>query len=165
MALIDGRGEVIPDDWIYPDKETTLQVNTILPLDMFLAVPEGVEISRPIGVLVRSDASVEHILSPLDRIDVVVVEFPKFRDGRGLSIARILREKYAFKGDIRAIGHVLPDQFAALLRCGFSSLVTPPEHPPEQWKLPSESGSQSHAGQLLHRLVGRGTTNHPTLRE
>ena len=63
-----------------------------------------------------------------------------------------------YTGDIRAVGHFIPDQFVFLLRCGFSTLLTPPEHPAAQWRLPTATSPENpaHPGQLLHRLVSRG---------
>jgi uncharacterized protein (DUF934 family) len=57
----------------------------------------------------------------LNRLALVVLVFPIFRDGRGYSQARILRERYGFTGELRATGQVLRDQFLFLLRAGFDS--------------------------------------------
>ncbi len=57
-------------------------------------------------------------LADIGRIDL---EFPAFGDGRAFTLARRLREQMNFTGEIRAVGHVLPDQAAFLLRCGFDS--------------------------------------------
>lgn len=59
----------------------------------------------------------------LERLSTVVIEFPQFTDGRGYSIARLLRERYGFKGEIRATGEVLRDNLFYLSRCGFDSFV------------------------------------------
>ena len=58
----------------------------------------------------------------LDRLALIEVAFPKFRDGRGYSSARILREA-GFKGELRAQGDVLIDQIAFMRRCGFDSFA------------------------------------------
>ena len=78
-----------------------------------------------LGVQVPSTAQPEDIADLLGRVTLIAVEFPKFRDGRGFTIARALRERYGFTGDIRAVGHVLPDQHSQLLRCGFTSVAVP----------------------------------------
>ena len=109
---------------------------------------------RSIGAFAASGVTADSIVPFLEKLDLVVVEFPKFRDGRGFTVARSLRERHGFKGDIRAIGHVLPDQFAALVQCGFSTIVTPAEHPPEQWQ-PGAGSASSNGGPLLQRLIGR----------
>ena len=78
-----------------------------------------------LGVQVASATRPEEIAPFLGRVSLVVVEFPKFRDGRGFSIARTLREQYGYTGAIRAVGHILPDQHAFLLRCGFTAVAVP----------------------------------------
>jgi uncharacterized protein (DUF934 family) len=78
-----------------------------------------------LGVRVPSNARPEEMAPFLEQVSLVVVEFPKFRDGRGFTIARTLRERYGFAGELRAVGTILPDQHAMLLRCGFSSVAVP----------------------------------------
>lgn len=53
---------------------------------------------------------------------LIAIDFPKFTDGRGYSLARLLRERYGYEGEIRAIGDVLVDQVFFLTRCGFDAL-------------------------------------------
>ena len=52
----------------------------------------------------------------------MAVAFPKFNDGRAYTAARLLRERYGFKGEIRAVGDVLRDQFFFMQRCGFDAI-------------------------------------------
>jgi uncharacterized protein (DUF934 family) len=78
-----------------------------------------------LGIQVGSATHPEDIAPLLDRVSLVAVEFPKFRDGRGFTIARTLRERYGYTGELRAVGHVLPDQYAFLVRCGFTGVVVP----------------------------------------
>jgi uncharacterized protein (DUF934 family) len=132
MALINSRCEVISDEWIYPDVEGNIVVRAgaIVPLDLLVGLGISFAVERPIGALVSSGTTADLIAPLLEWLELVVVEFPKFRDGRGFTVARALREKHGYEGDIRAIGHILPDQFAALVQCGFSSIAPPPEHPP-----------------------------------
>lgn len=56
-------------------------------------------------------------------IAVVAIDFPQFTDGRGYSTARLLRERYGYKGEIRAVGEVLRDTLFYLSRCGFDAFV------------------------------------------
>ena len=157
MALIDSIGQVIEDRWNYPgdDENAAIRAWSIIPLDVLAVIGSEIIVDRPIGAYIRAGEMADMIAPFLERLDLVVVEFPKFRDGRGFTVARALRGRYGFRGDIRAIGHVLPDQFAALVQCGFSTIVTPNEHPPEQWQqgAPSVSGPSS-GGPLLQRLIG-----------
>jgi uncharacterized protein (DUF934 family) len=55
------------------------------------------------------------------RAGVIAINFPKFSDGRGYSIARLLRERYAYKGELRAIGEVARDHLYAMAHCGFDA--------------------------------------------
>ena len=98
------------------------------------------------------DAKLEEIAPRLGDVARVGIEFPKFRDGRGFTIARTLRERFGYKGDIRAMGHFLPDQFGAMIACGFTSFVTPPEHTPAQF---AAATKLRQPGQLLRRMVTR----------
>jgi phosphoadenosine phosphosulfate reductase len=62
------------------------------------------------------------IAADLPRLALVAVSFPKFTDGRGYSTARILRDRYKFAGELRAIGDILFDQIQLYGRSGFDSL-------------------------------------------
>jgi uncharacterized protein (DUF934 family) len=98
------------------------------------------------------DTKLEELAPRLGEIGRVEIEFPKFRDGRGFTLARTLRERFGYKGDIRATGHFLPDQFAALVACGFTSFLTPAEHAPAQFAAVTAA---RQPGQLLRRMVTR----------
>jgi uncharacterized protein (DUF934 family) len=75
----------------------------------------------PLGVRIKSDESPEQLAGDLEHFAVVALEFPKFRDGRAYSYARLLRERYAFKGELRAVGEVLLEQLFFMLRVGFDA--------------------------------------------
>jgi uncharacterized protein (DUF934 family) len=83
--------------------------------------PELVVRAEPLGVRLRSDQSPELIASDLEHFAVVALEFPKFRDGRAYSYARLLRERYGFDGEVRAIGDVLMEQLHFMIRTGFDA--------------------------------------------
>ena len=85
--------------------------------------------NAPLGVLVRAGGTPAHQLGDdvrafapsLSILDMVALEFPNFRNGRGFSSARILREELRFMGEIRAVGEVLYDQLQFMQRCGINS--------------------------------------------
>ena len=77
---------------------------------------------RRLGVLWPNDRRVAELAPWLDRLALVALAFPNFRDGRAYSQARLLRERYGFRGELRATGDVLRDQFLFLIRAGFDSL-------------------------------------------
>lgn len=78
--------------------------------------------SNATAVRIEPGEDARALLPYLDRISLVEVAFPKFRDGRGYSSARVLREA-GFKGEIRAQGDVLVDQIPLMRRCGFDSFL------------------------------------------
>ncbi|MCB2051273.1 MAG: DUF934 domain-containing protein [Novosphingobium sp.] len=80
------------------------------------------EQSNARSVMIEAGENVEDLLPLLDRVDLVEVDFPRFRDGRGFSTARILREA-GYKGEIRATGDVLIDLVWFMRRCGFDSFA------------------------------------------
>jgi uncharacterized protein (DUF934 family) len=59
----------------------------------------------------------------LGAVSRVEVNFPSFTDGRGYSIARLLRERFGYRGELRAVGEVQRDQLFNLARCGFDAFV------------------------------------------
>ena len=81
----------------------------------------------PLGVLLQSHESPEPLGDDVHRLSVVALEFPRFRDGRAFSWARILRGRMDYAGEIRAVGHYLYDQIAFMHRVGFDSFEVP-EH-------------------------------------
>jgi uncharacterized protein (DUF934 family) len=74
--------------------------------------------NAPIGVRLKSEESPERLGADVQRLSVVVLEFPKFRDGRGFSWARMLRTRLGFTGEVRATGDFLYDQISYLHRVG-----------------------------------------------
>lgn len=80
----------------------------------------------PVGVWLDVAEDPETIAADLDRLPVVGVNFPKFTDGRGYSTARLLRQRYGYAGEIRAIGDVLHDQLFLMTRCGFDAFALKP---------------------------------------
>ncbi|MBE0490223.1 MAG: DUF934 domain-containing protein [Halomonas sp.] len=63
------------------------------------------------------------LAAELSRAPLVAIDFPAFTDGRGYTLARLLRERHAYRGEIRAIGDVLVDQLYYMTRCGFDALA------------------------------------------
>jgi uncharacterized protein (DUF934 family) len=74
-----------------------------------------------IGIWLKSDEHPEAIAGDLVHLSLIALEFPSFRDGRAYSYARLLRDKYDFSGEIRAVGDVLLDQLHFMVRSGFDA--------------------------------------------
>ena len=96
-------------------------------------VPLALWLERRAALIARGEAGVW--LAPTDppgalagdvhRLPVIAVDFPKFSDGRGYSHARMLRERYRYPGELRAIGDVQRDQLYYLAQCGFDAFEIP----------------------------------------
>lgn len=123
-----------PFTWVADDQDL-VQGDLILSLARFEA--EGDRLlseGRAVGVRLQSHEEVEALAYDLPRIAVVALEFPKFRDGRAYSNARILRERYGFQGEIRAVGDVLREQAYFMLRCGFDAFEPADGSGAQQWQ-------------------------------
>ena len=77
----------------------------------------------PVGVWLDVAEDPEAIAGDLASLAVIGVNFPKFTDGRGYSTARLLRERFSYTGELRAIGDVLHDQLFLMARCGFNAFA------------------------------------------
>ena len=134
--------------------ERTAQVH-----DVLVTVAELAERDDARAVLLES-ADDPALLRPyLNRLDLVVLRFPIFRDGRGFTQARELREYLRFSGEIRAEGHILPDQAAFLRRCGVDSVVLPKNDngDPDLWEKQLRQFPVAYQRSVLSELpVGPG---------
>lgn len=88
---------------------------------------------RRLGVRLNADEPPETLAYDLARISVVALNFPKFRDGRAYSAARVLRDRLEFKGELRAVGDVLLEQAPFMIRCGFDAFIPADGTTPTQW--------------------------------
>jgi uncharacterized protein (DUF934 family) len=121
----------------------------------------------PLGVRLKSGEEPALIADHLDQLQVVALEFPVYRNGRAFSYARLLRERYGYKGEVRAVGAVLRDQFYFLVRCGFDALEVRDEITPEIYAesvgvftynyQPAADGTASVLS-LRHRLAAHAQT-------
>lgn len=76
-----------------------------------------------IGVLLGPEDDLSEVEPYLSRLALVAIEFPKFTEGRGYSQARLLRNRFGFQGELRAVGDISRDRLAFLERCGFNAFV------------------------------------------
>ena len=124
----------VEDAWHLPAEDREPDDDTLLPLD---ALEEALEARAgrnvPLGVLLQPGDDVERLRPHLDRLALVAIAFPAYTDGRGYSMATLLRERLGYRGDMRAVGDVLLDQVPYMLRCGFTSLAV--THAPTRARL------------------------------
>jgi uncharacterized protein (DUF934 family) len=123
MPLVKG-GHIVDDPYVRALDGAPIAdgVPVLVPAARFLAdANELVAREAPIGVIWPNNRKITELAPWLDRLSVVALVFPTFRDGRAYSQARLLRERYSYRGELRATGDVLRDQFQFLLRAGFDA--------------------------------------------
>ncbi len=117
-------GEVVSDSWTLLDQSeqidtTNIASQSIVPLALWQTEPS---LQRDdIGIALTNDIDLTAITDDLTSVPVIAIDFPTFMDGRGFSLARLLRERYGYKGEIRAVGYIIRDQLCSLKRCGFNA--------------------------------------------
>jgi len=128
MLIIKNK-TIIEDDWRVlrlHDQETAEATvvpigKIIVPLKVWLAQRAVLQQRNDIGVWFASDERPEDLTEDVHRFPVIAVDFPKFSDGRGYSIAYNLRTRLGYSGELRAIGDVLRDQLFYMQRVGFDT--------------------------------------------
>lgn len=126
MPKLIKNNQIIDDQRQILEKEfsgTLNSENDFVPLDYLLENPELLNDKPGLGVWLDSDQGPEALEPYLGKLTAIAINFPKFVDGRGYSYARILRDRFAYKGEIRAIGDVLHDQLFYMKRCGFDTFA------------------------------------------
>ena len=94
----------------------------LIPAARFLEDPEAVlKRAGKVGVIWPNNRDLDDLVPYLDRLAVVALVFPSFRDGRAYSQARLLRERHGYDGEMRATGQVLRDQFVFMSRAGIDA--------------------------------------------
>ncbi|HUN93908.1 MAG TPA: DUF934 domain-containing protein [Burkholderiaceae bacterium] len=94
----------------------------IVPLARYVALAPA-QRRRPIGAWIGPDQDPSALADFVDTLPIVAVDFPSFRDGRGYSIATLLRTRLRYAGPVRAIGDVLVDQLFSMKRVGISEFA------------------------------------------
>lgn len=128
QQLIKGDA-LIKETWHLLPADTTLEGlsnsdDLIVPLNLWLDHAHALKArDGGLGVWLNSDEEVEAIADDLEHFQVIALNFPIFSDGRSYSNARLLRDRYGYKGEVRAIGDVLRDQLFLMKRCGFDAFV------------------------------------------
>ncbi|MFZ1988683.1 MAG: DUF934 domain-containing protein [Alphaproteobacteria bacterium] len=124
------NGQWAENPWTNLADEDAVPANgaVIVSLKRFKAEREALlERRSPLGVRLKSEELAKEISADASHFALIVVELPYFKDGRAFSTARLLRERYGYKGEIRATGHILPDQAFFLARCGVNSIEVKPQ--------------------------------------
>ncbi len=128
QQLIKGDA-LVKETWHLLPADTTLEGlsnsdDLIVPLNLWLEHAHALKArDGGLGVWLDSDEEVEAIADDLEHFQVIALNFQVFSDGRSYSNARLLRDRYSYKGEVRAIGDVLRDQLFLMKRCGFDAFV------------------------------------------
>lgn len=119
---------IVADSWIHVAEDAPLPAsgNLIVPLAFWCK--ERIALAQRVGktgVWLKGSDDPTRIaeVRELVKLPLIAVDFPQFVDGRGYSVGRLLRERYAFTGQLRAFGDVFRDQIPYLSRCGFNAFV------------------------------------------
>tara|TARA_B110000046_G_scaffold183991_1_gene221375 strand:+ start:1223 stop:1711 length:489 start_codon:yes stop_codon:yes gene_type:complete len=119
-------GAVVPNSWqlVSADTDTPVQGDILLPVSQWQEQRDALA-NHPgaVGVWIDSHEEIEAFVDAILDLPVIAINFPKFVDGRGFSLARLLRERYEYCGEIRAIGQIIRDQLFFMQRCGFNAFA------------------------------------------
>ncbi len=158
MRIIRQR-EIVDDGWVHvaTDEALPSSGDVIVPLARWQSEREELlaRTTGRLGVRLPNDRPLAEIAADLPRLALVAIEFPKYRDGRGMSLARLLRQRHGFRGEIRAVGNVLRDQMAYLERCGFDAYELTPGKSLESALLAFDEIAVTYQGAIEPRSVSR----------
>ena len=140
--IIDG--ETAEESWTYLEDDAPLtDAPSLISLARLKNEADALRVrNAPLGVMLQADGDGKtsmgedvHELEPyLDMLSLVSLRFPIYRNGRGFSAARILREQMGFDGQLRASGEVLFDQWAMMVRCGINAFEVAANIPLDTFK-------------------------------
>ena len=102
--------------------------SVIVPLSLWKSRRDELAARGDVGVWLAASDDPAELAADTATLPLIAVDFPQFTDGRGYSIGRLLRERYGFAGELRAIGDVQRDQLYYLAQCGFNAFAIRPGH-------------------------------------
>jgi len=131
MATLIKERRIVADNWRLLKRgpagelcEVPQSGDAIVPLALWLKHREDfLAYPGKIGLWLDANEGPEAVSGDLLHFELIAVNFPKFGDGRAYSIARLLRERYGYKGELRAIGDVLRDHLTFMAQCGFDAFA------------------------------------------
>jgi uncharacterized protein (DUF934 family) len=128
--FVDDPFYFVPDGKAYPEDK-----GVIVTLARFQGEKDNLFTHHKlIGVRLASNENPQVLKADLPQLAAIVLEFPKFRDGRAFSWARMLRTRFGYKGEIRATGDFLSDQLAFMARTGFDAFEVRQDFTLEQFR-------------------------------
>ncbi|AVR88349.1 MULTISPECIES: DUF934 domain-containing protein [Thauera] len=132
-------GRIVDDDWVVLDGDdgqapdlAPSGARQIVPIALYRAHADALRhLGHRIGIALGPEDDPEVVLPYMAHVSLIAIRFPNFTDGRGYSTARLLRSRFGYAGELRAIGDVLRDQLYFLHRCGFDAFALRPDQDPD----------------------------------
>ncbi len=126
MQAIIKNNQVVDDQWTLLSADAPLNQAlqtpfAIIPFSLWQQHKSTLQHVKPLAVWLEASEIIEDLAEDLSNFDMIALNFPVFTDGRHFSSARLLRERYAYQGEVRAIGDVFRDQLFFMQRCGFDA--------------------------------------------
>jgi len=134
--LLTESGSLQPDAWRHLADEEPLHDSDPVTVSLTRWQKERAALQAwngRLGLRLPNHAEPATIADDIDRFALIVLNFPKFTDGRAYSQARLLRSRYRYAGELRASGNVLRDQLLFMRRCGFNSFIVDERAVREDW--------------------------------
>lgn len=152
------NGEIMPDSWTVLEGDITSplpQGSIIVPFSYLTEIDIN-SITQPLGVIFPCDQDVDTLKPYIDRLEVIVLNFPVFKDGRAFSQARKIREQLKFMGELRATGKMISDQYQFLIRTGFTTVALPETANVQSWQKAMHDFTEAYQPSVLKekRLSG-----------
>jgi uncharacterized protein (DUF934 family) len=168
MPTLIKDGRIVANDWtlVADVADGPIAERTIVPLAYARSHGDTLfGAGRQIGVWLDGDAEPNELIGLLDRIALIAIRFSTVNDGRGLSIAVLLRTRLGFKGELRAIGEVHEDVLHYMRRCGIDSYELPDGHDPSIALAALKPYSEYYQGSVVDprpafRRIARGGKAH-----
>jgi uncharacterized protein (DUF934 family) len=160
MATLIKERRIVADSWRLLERgpqgelpEVPARGDVVVPLALWLERREDfLAYPGKLGVWLDANESPEALAGEVDRFPLIAVNFPKFGDGRGYSIARLLRERYAYKGELRAIGDVLHDHLHFMKQCGFDAFLLRGDQDPQEALSALDTFSEGYQTSVLRPI-------------
>jgi len=121
------NGTFVADDWRIVEDDASLDEGgrVVISLKRWRAERDALAgRNAPLGLHIPPGSAWDDVVADLPRFPVIVVSIPKYADGRAFSIARLLRERDGYTGEIRAVGHYIIDQVPLMVRVGIDAFAT-----------------------------------------
>lgn len=124
MKVIKDR-QIVDDAWHLVKDDEAAGPHAIVSLARWNAEKDALKAAGPVGLVLRSAESPADI-TDLHALALVAVDFPAFTDGRGYTSARLLKTRFGYQGEVRAVGDVMRDEMFLMHRCGIDSFAVKP---------------------------------------